>query len=120
MKTFALFVATALAEIVGCYLPWLWLRQGKPLWLLLPAAASLALSAPAARIVSIASVSTGVCETILSNCLWFHTSSGRGAMLRSPTRIAPRGRSTENQARSSSRKPMFSGRVLLYQWYWNA
>ncbi|CAJ0688708.1 hypothetical protein R82526_03198 [Ralstonia mannitolilytica] len=40
-----LFVATAVAEIVGCYLPWLVLRQGKPIWWLLPAAASLALFA---------------------------------------------------------------------------
>ena len=40
-----LFIATALAEIVGCYLSWLWLKQGKPAWLLLPAAASLALFA---------------------------------------------------------------------------
>lgn len=45
MKTFALFVLTALAEIVGCYLPYLWLRQGRSIWLLLPAAASLALFA---------------------------------------------------------------------------
>ena len=45
MKTLLLYVATALAEIVGCYLPWLWLRQGGPVWLLLPAAASLALFA---------------------------------------------------------------------------
>jgi small multidrug resistance family-3 protein len=45
LRTFALFVATALAEIVGCYLPYLWLRQGKPAWLLLPAMASLALFA---------------------------------------------------------------------------
>ncbi len=45
LKTFALFVATALAEIVGCYLPYLWLRKGGPAWLLLPAAASLALFA---------------------------------------------------------------------------
>lgn len=43
LKTLLLFAATALAEIVGCYLPYLWLRkQGSP-WLLLPAAASLAL-----------------------------------------------------------------------------
>lgn len=41
-RTFVLFVATALAEIVGCYLPYLWLRQGKPVWLLVPAALSLA------------------------------------------------------------------------------
>jgi small multidrug resistance family-3 protein len=43
MKTFALFLATALAEIVGCYLPYLWLKQGRSVWLLVPAAASLAL-----------------------------------------------------------------------------
>lgn len=45
MKTFSLYVVTALAEIVGCYLPWLWLRGGGSVWLLLPAAASLALFA---------------------------------------------------------------------------
>lgn len=45
LKTFALFVVTALAEIVGCYLPYLWLKQGKPAWLLVPAALSLALFA---------------------------------------------------------------------------
>ena len=40
-----LFFITALAEIIGCYLPWLVLRQGKSLYLLIPAAASLALFA---------------------------------------------------------------------------
>jgi small multidrug resistance family-3 protein len=30
------------AEIIGCYLPYLWLRQGKSAWLLVPAALSLA------------------------------------------------------------------------------
>ena len=45
IKTFGLFALTALAEIVGCYLPYLWLRQGKSIWLLLPAALSLALFA---------------------------------------------------------------------------
>ncbi len=40
-----LFAITALAEIVGCYLPWLVLRQDRPLYLLIPAAASLALFA---------------------------------------------------------------------------
>lgn len=45
LKTFLLFAVTALAEIVGCYLPYLWLKQGKPAWLLIPAAASLALFA---------------------------------------------------------------------------
>jgi small multidrug resistance family-3 protein len=41
-KIAGLFVITALAEIVGCYLPYLWLRQGKSAWLLVPAALSLA------------------------------------------------------------------------------
>ena len=45
MKTFLLFVATALAEIAGCYLPWLWLRQGRSALLLVPGALSLALFA---------------------------------------------------------------------------
>lgn len=44
-RTLGLFFLTALAEIVGCYLPWLWLRQGGSAWLLAPAAASLALFA---------------------------------------------------------------------------
>ena len=42
LKTLGLFVLTALAEIVGCYLPYLWLKQGRTPWLLLPAALSLA------------------------------------------------------------------------------
>ncbi|WP_202412640.1 YnfA family protein [Duganella lactea] len=45
LKIAALFAVTALAEIIGCYLPWLVLKQGKTAWLLLPAAASLALFA---------------------------------------------------------------------------
>ena len=45
IKTFALFVATALAEITGCYLPWLWLRKGGSVWLLVPACLSLAVFA---------------------------------------------------------------------------
>jgi small multidrug resistance family-3 protein len=42
-RTTALFVLTAMAEIVGCYLPYLWLRQRGSVLLLLPAAAALAL-----------------------------------------------------------------------------
>jgi small multidrug resistance family-3 protein len=45
LKTITLFIITAVAEIVGCYLPYLWLREGKPIWLLIPAALSLALFA---------------------------------------------------------------------------
>ena len=37
-----LFALTAVAEIVGCYLPWLVLRQGRPMYLLIPAAIALA------------------------------------------------------------------------------
>lgn len=42
LKVFGLFTVTAVAEIVGCYLPYLWLRQGYSIWLLIPAAFSLA------------------------------------------------------------------------------
>ena len=45
VKITLLFVATAVAEILGCYLPWLVVKQGRPLWLLLPAALSLAIFA---------------------------------------------------------------------------
>lgn len=43
LKTYGLFALTAFAEIVGCYLPYLWLKHGYPVWLLIPAAFSLAL-----------------------------------------------------------------------------
>jgi small multidrug resistance family-3 protein len=42
-KTLLLFVLTAIAEIVGCYLPYLWLKKNGPVWLLIPGAVSLAL-----------------------------------------------------------------------------
>jgi len=45
LKTFGLFVVTAVAEIAGCYLPYLWLRQGRSAWLLIPAAFFLAVFA---------------------------------------------------------------------------
>lgn len=45
MRTLGLFFLTAVAEIVGCYLPYLWLKQNRPVWLLLPSAVSLALFA---------------------------------------------------------------------------
>lgn len=44
-KTILLFVVTAIAEIVGCYLPYVWLRKGGSPWLLIPAALSLAVFA---------------------------------------------------------------------------
>ena len=42
LKTLLLFVITAIAEIVGCYLPYLVLRQQYSIWWLVPAALSLA------------------------------------------------------------------------------
>jgi small multidrug resistance family-3 protein len=41
IRVFFLFALTALAEIVGCYLPWLVLRQAKSPLLLLPGLSSL-------------------------------------------------------------------------------
>src|SRR4051812_39784640 len=41
-KSIALFGITALAEILGCWLPLLWLRERAGAWILLPAAVSLA------------------------------------------------------------------------------
>ncbi len=43
--TFALLVLTAVAELLGCYLPYRWLREDGSVWLLVPAALSLALFA---------------------------------------------------------------------------
>jgi small multidrug resistance family-3 protein len=40
-RAFGLFFATAVAEIIGCYLPLLWVTGKGPAWLLLPAAVSL-------------------------------------------------------------------------------
>lgn len=45
LKTLGLFALTALAEILGCYLPYLWLKQNGSVLLLIPAALSLALFA---------------------------------------------------------------------------
>ena len=43
IKITLLFTLTALAEIIGCFLPYVWLRKEGSIWLLIPAAASLAL-----------------------------------------------------------------------------
>lgn len=45
LKAFALFVATAVAEILGCYLPYLWLKKNGSPWMLIPSLVSLALFA---------------------------------------------------------------------------
>jgi small multidrug resistance family-3 protein len=41
MRTFLLYAVTALAEILGCYLFYLMLREGRSNWLSVPALASL-------------------------------------------------------------------------------
>lgn len=41
LKTFGLYVLTALAEIIGCYLPYLVIKQNKSVYLLIPAILSL-------------------------------------------------------------------------------
>ncbi|CZY29103.1 TPA: YnfA family protein [Enterobacter hormaechei subsp. hoffmannii] len=42
-KTTLLFFATALCEIIGCFLPWLWIKRGASALLLIPAGVSLVL-----------------------------------------------------------------------------
>ncbi|UOO92406.1 YnfA family protein [Vitreoscilla stercoraria] len=41
LKTLALFFLTALMEILGCFLPYIWLRQNGSVWLLVLGAAAL-------------------------------------------------------------------------------
>lgn len=41
LTTLLLFIVTALTEIIGCFLPYLWLRKGGSILLLIPAALSL-------------------------------------------------------------------------------
>jgi small multidrug resistance family-3 protein len=43
IRTLGLFFTTAVAELVGCYLPLLWVTGRGSVWLLVPAAASLAI-----------------------------------------------------------------------------
>lgn len=43
LKTLILFFATALMELLGCYLPYVWLRQHGSVWLLPVAALCLLL-----------------------------------------------------------------------------
>jgi small multidrug resistance family-3 protein len=45
MGSIAIYVGAALAEIAGCFAFWVWLRDGKSVWWLVPGMASLALFA---------------------------------------------------------------------------
>jgi small multidrug resistance family-3 protein len=42
LQTAVLFIITAVMEIVGCFLPYLWLKQKTGAWVLIPAAGALA------------------------------------------------------------------------------
>ena len=44
-KTFLLFFVTAFFELVGCYLPWLILKQNKSFFLIIPSIISLSIFA---------------------------------------------------------------------------
>jgi small multidrug resistance family-3 protein len=44
-KTALVYIGAALAEIAGCFSFWMWLRESKPVWWLLPGMVSLALFA---------------------------------------------------------------------------
>lgn len=74
--TAILFIATAVAEIIGCYLPYLWLRQSRSAWLIVPAALSLGLFAYLLTIHPTASGRTyaaygGVYITVAIFWLWW-------------------------------------------------
>lgn len=45
VQTLLAYIGAALAEIAGCFTFWAWLRLDKPVWLLIPGAASLLLFA---------------------------------------------------------------------------
>lgn len=42
IQTAGLFFVTAVMEILGCFLPYLWLKQKAGIWVLIPAAVALA------------------------------------------------------------------------------
>lgn len=42
LASLAIYLGAALAEIAGCFAFWMWLRQGKSAWWLVPAMAALA------------------------------------------------------------------------------
>lgn len=73
--TFLVFGCTAVAEILGCYFPYLILKQGKSVWLWMPAILSLAifvwlLTLHPAVFGRIYAVYGGI--YIFTALLWFH------------------------------------------------
>ncbi|MCX2561615.1 YnfA family protein [Acetobacter farinalis] len=45
LTPFLIYLAAGFAEIAGCFAVWLWLKEGRSAWLLLPGLASLLLFA---------------------------------------------------------------------------
>jgi len=45
VQTFLAYVGAAIAEIPGCFAFWAWLRLDRPVWVIIPGAASLLLFA---------------------------------------------------------------------------
>ncbi len=76
LHTLGLYLLTACAEILGCYLPYAWLKKGASAWWLVPAAASLGLFAwlltlhphPAGRVYA---AYGGVYVAVSLLCLWW-------------------------------------------------
>jgi hypothetical protein len=69
LRIAALFAITALAEILGCYLPWLVLKQGRTPWLLVPAA----ICSSDVRVV--AHAASECCRSYL-RCVWRNVHRG--------------------------------------------
>lgn len=53
MKTYGIYLVTALAEIFGCYAFWVWLRLGKSIFWVVPGTASLVLFAYLLTLISV-------------------------------------------------------------------
>lgn len=45
MRSIAMFIAAAFFEIAGCFSFWMWLRQARPWWVIVPGVLSLAIFA---------------------------------------------------------------------------
>ncbi|MCP1214943.1 YnfA family protein [Acetobacter orientalis] len=45
LKSLLIYIIAGFAEIVGCFAAWLWLKEGRSAWLLVPGLCSLALFA---------------------------------------------------------------------------
>ena len=80
MKTAAVYVGAALAEIAGCFAFWAWLRLGKSIWVLMPGVASLILFAYLLTLVESDAAGRAYAAYggvyIVSSLLWLWTVEG--------------------------------------------